>query len=153
MVGTYTASGFEPSVAQPPFPLQEFLPLHPLSLALHPPWPLQSFFPLQECLSPSAAKDTLLKEVLPGCNAAPVTFAVTPAAAGTGVADSLAAVPLSKPVIAAVNIRDFVEVFIFVLLIAIHPIPDGQVGGCGRIPNRPLICTCEVPRNPLLIPE
>lgn len=40
----------DPSVAQPPLPLQLFLPLQPLSLDLHPPWPLQSFLPLQECL-------------------------------------------------------------------------------------------------------
>src|SRR3954467_8547208 len=40
----------EPSVAQPPLPLQLFLPLQPLSLDLQPPWPLQSFLPLQECL-------------------------------------------------------------------------------------------------------
>ena len=35
----------EPSVAQPPLPLQEFLPLQPLSLALQPPLPLQEFWP------------------------------------------------------------------------------------------------------------
>jgi len=39
------------SVAQPPFPLQLFLPLQPLSLLLQPPCPLQSFLPLQECLA------------------------------------------------------------------------------------------------------
>ena len=44
----------EPSVAQPPLPLQLFLPLQPLSLLLQPPWPLQSFLPLQECLAVSA---------------------------------------------------------------------------------------------------
>ena len=43
--------GFEPSVAQPPLPLQEFLPLQPLSLDLHPPLPLQEFWPLQACFS------------------------------------------------------------------------------------------------------
>src|SRR5579871_4156309 len=41
----------EPSVAQPPLPLQLFLALQPLSLLLQPPWPLQSFFPLQECFA------------------------------------------------------------------------------------------------------
>src|SRR6202035_187362 len=41
----------EPSVAQPPLPLQEFLPLQPLSLDLHPPLPLQEFWPLQACFS------------------------------------------------------------------------------------------------------
>src|SRR5258707_14616292 len=39
--------GILPSVAQPPFPLQEFLPLQPLSPDLQPPWPLQAFMPLQ----------------------------------------------------------------------------------------------------------
>lgn len=38
-------------VLQPPLPLQEFLPLQPLSLDAHPPWPLQEFWPLQACLS------------------------------------------------------------------------------------------------------
>jgi hypothetical protein len=39
--------GLLPSVAQPPLPLQEFLPLQPASLVLQPPWPLQAFCPLQ----------------------------------------------------------------------------------------------------------
>jgi hypothetical protein len=38
-------------VAQPPLPLQEFLPLQPLSLVLQPPLPLQEFCPLQACFS------------------------------------------------------------------------------------------------------
>src|ERR1700723_371899 len=46
-----SAGGFEPSVAQPPLPLHEFLPLQPLSLALQPPLPLQEFWPLQACFS------------------------------------------------------------------------------------------------------
>jgi hypothetical protein len=50
--GAYWLSGIlEPSVAQPPLPLQEFLPLQPLSLALHPPLPLHEFWPLQACFS------------------------------------------------------------------------------------------------------
>jgi len=44
-----------PSVAQPPLPLQEFLPLQPASLVLQPPWPLQSFWPLHACLPFSAS--------------------------------------------------------------------------------------------------
>src|SRR5216683_6461499 len=49
----------EPSVAQPPFPLQEFLPLQPLSLVLQPPLPLQEFLPSQACFSfLSAAVET-----------------------------------------------------------------------------------------------
>ena len=39
-----------PLVLQPPLPLQEFLPLQPLSPVLQPPTPLQSFLPLQSCL-------------------------------------------------------------------------------------------------------
>src|SRR6516162_997541 len=42
--------GLLPSVAQPPFPLQEFLVLQPLSPVLQPPCPLHSFWPLQPCL-------------------------------------------------------------------------------------------------------
>lgn len=50
--GSYlSAGGLEPSVAQPPLPLQEFLPLQPLSLALQPPLPLHEFWPLQACFS------------------------------------------------------------------------------------------------------
>jgi hypothetical protein len=45
----------EPSVAQPPLPLQEFLPLQPLSLELQPPLPLQEFKPLQACFSTLSA--------------------------------------------------------------------------------------------------
>src|SRR5260370_28217842 len=47
----YAAGGLEPSVLQPPLPLQEFLPLQPLSPALQPPLPLQEFWPLQACFS------------------------------------------------------------------------------------------------------
>ena len=49
--GLGDGEGLLPSVAQPPFPLQEFFPLQPLSLALQPPLPLQEFLPSQECLS------------------------------------------------------------------------------------------------------
>src|SRR5260370_22356627 len=50
--GFFSSAGIlEPSVAQPPLPLQEFLPLQPLSLALQPPLPLQEFWPLQACFS------------------------------------------------------------------------------------------------------
>ncbi len=40
-----------PSVAHPPLPLQEFLPLQPLSPVLHPPLPLQAFLPEQAFVS------------------------------------------------------------------------------------------------------
>ncbi len=45
-----SAAGLLPSVAQPPLPLQEFLPLQPLSPVLQPPLPLQEFKPLQAVL-------------------------------------------------------------------------------------------------------
>src|SRR4029077_13500164 len=47
----FSAGILLPSVAQPPLPLQEFLPLQPLSLDLQPPLPLQEFWPLQACFS------------------------------------------------------------------------------------------------------
>jgi hypothetical protein len=50
-VSGHSAGGLEPSVAQPPLPLQEFLPLQPLSLDLQPPLPLHEFWPLQACFS------------------------------------------------------------------------------------------------------
>ena len=50
--GFFSSVGIlEPSVAQPPLPLQEFFPLQPLSLDLQPPLPLQEFWPLQACFS------------------------------------------------------------------------------------------------------
>jgi len=49
--GAFSSGILDPSVAQPPLPLQEFLPLQPLSLALQPPLPLQEFWPLQACFS------------------------------------------------------------------------------------------------------
>jgi hypothetical protein len=36
---------------QPPLPLQEFLPLQPMSPVWQPPWLLQLFRPLQSCLA------------------------------------------------------------------------------------------------------
>src|SRR5580704_11115026 len=49
--GFFSSGILEPSVAQPPLPLQLFLPLQPLSLLLQPPLPLQEFWPLQACFS------------------------------------------------------------------------------------------------------
>src|SRR5260370_8487017 len=51
LTSNYSAGGLEPSVAQPPLPLQEFLPWQPLSPALQPPLPLQELWPLQACFS------------------------------------------------------------------------------------------------------
>src|ERR1700756_3022230 len=47
----YFGDGLLPSVAQPPLPLQEFLPLQPLSPVLQPPLPLQEFLPAHSCFS------------------------------------------------------------------------------------------------------
>src|SRR5580698_7424437 len=98
------SEGFDPSVAQPPLPLQLFLPLQPLSLALQPPLPLQSFLPLQACLSgaswptmrmPAETALTLLwpEPLLTGCAAAMV--------------------PPTRPVSVALSRSAFREVFIF----------------------------------------
>ena len=91
-----------PSVAQPPLPLQEFLPLQPLSLDLHPPLPLQEFWPLQACFSFfdfvvlfEASSCAALAEALPA----------------RFDALTVAAEPASKPAIAAPvsrNLFDFV---------------------------------------------
>src|SRR5580698_11297811 len=82
----------EPSVAQPPLPLQLFLPLQPLSLLLQPPWPLQSFLPLQECLLVSWWSEALLNDALP---------ALSTGLPAWEVAACIVAAPLSKPVTAA----------------------------------------------------
>src|SRR5437016_2206399 len=68
----------EPSVAQPPLPLQEFWPLQPLSPVLQPPLPLQEFWPLQACLSSSKAHFTSLLLLVPFTTEA-LRVAVVPA--------------------------------------------------------------------------
>src|SRR5581483_2551734 len=55
----------EPSVAQPPLPLQEFLPLQPLSLDLQPPLPLHEFSPLQACFSTGWSAACPATELMP----------------------------------------------------------------------------------------
>src|SRR5260370_14535961 len=82
-VPDYAAGGLEPSVAQPPLPLHEFLPLQPLSLALQPPLPLQEFWPLQPCfsvlsLSLSFLSLTALIPALPCPNVSACSLAVVP---------------------------------------------------------------------------
>src|SRR6516164_3361048 len=61
----FSSGILEPSVAQPPLPLQEFLPLQPLSLLLQPPLPLQEFWPLQACFSFTFLSAFLSLSVLP----------------------------------------------------------------------------------------
>src|SRR5579863_1812704 len=89
---------FDPSVAQPPLPLQEFLPLQPLSPELQPPLPLHELRPLQPCFS------TLSSAACPamGLRAGLLVFAAVAARA---------AVPPSKPVKAAVSTTEFFESF------------------------------------------
>src|SRR5258706_15229791 len=94
----------EPSVAQPPFPLQEFLPLHPLSLVLQPPLPLQEFLPSQACFSFSAFR------VVEGWPAPAETVGLE--LPGRGAAFKPAIVPPSKPVKAAVSTRELFGIFI-----------------------------------------
>jgi hypothetical protein len=53
-------------VLQPPLPLQEFLPLQPLSPVLQPPWPLQEFMPLQSCLAMDMSVEEALVVLIPG---------------------------------------------------------------------------------------
>src|SRR3954468_19126476 len=97
----------EPSVAQPPLPLQLFLPLQPLSLDLQPPLPLQSFLPAQECLSflslSALASSTLL-----------LVLALAEVVPSFVLGVCAAAEPANRPVIAALNRRAFIEV-LFIL--------------------------------------
>src|SRR5689334_22681945 len=46
------STGLPSLVAQPPLPLQVFLPAQPASPVLQPPLPLQEFLPAQSCVSP-----------------------------------------------------------------------------------------------------
>src|ERR1700740_2476461 len=96
----------EPSVAQPPLPLQLFLPEQPLSPLLQPPWPLQSFWPLQECFVVDWCIVDVPNDALP-------TF-VTGLVALV-VAACIVAAPLIKPDTAAATNRDFIECFILVI--------------------------------------
>src|SRR5258707_14721348 len=84
-------SFFSSGLLHPPWPLQVFLPLQPLSPVLQPPWPLQVFLPLQSCfpfswssrlmaLTPRA--DFLIEVSLPPL---------------TGSVEARAAVPSSRP--------------------------------------------------------
>ena len=106
----------EPSVAQPPFPLQEFFPLQPLSPVLQPPWPLQSFLPLQLCLAVSAKEAAVVASfpivLLLAVTAVAVEAVTVLAADVTGAAFNLAVVPPTRPVTAAVNINFLKFLFI-----------------------------------------
>src|SRR5271156_4546975 len=104
----YAKCGLEPSVAHPPLPLQLFLPLQPLSLALQPPWPLQSFLPLQECLDLSSVWEEMSRTpALLFC----VTLVLLLESVGAVCAWTRVVVPLSKPVTAAVRTSALTEFF------------------------------------------
>src|SRR5277367_5088911 len=93
----YLAGGLEPSVAQAPFPLQEFLPN---SFLDPPPLPLHEFNPLQACFSIS-----FLSELSAACSAAESDEP------DAGAAFKRAIVPPSKPVKAAASTREFLLSF------------------------------------------
>jgi hypothetical protein len=88
-----------PSVAQPPLPLQLFLPLQPLSPLLQPPLPLQEFWPLQACFS-----GVFLSVFWSWLVAAKEAFAVV----STVEARTAAPVPASRPATAALVMRALV---------------------------------------------
>src|ERR1700723_1139014 len=95
------------SVAQPPLPLQEFLPLQPLSPVLQPPLPLQEFCPEQPCFSTFLSA----KDVPADCPAR--DFAeVTPTGELPGTTTPgfrRVIVPPRRPVKAAVNTKELFE--------------------------------------------
>jgi hypothetical protein len=80
------------SVAQPPLPLHEFLPLQSLSAVLQPPWPLQAFMPLQECFAIMAVSPEVPGELI---------VELVPAELSLLQPVVIAAAPATKPVIAA----------------------------------------------------
>jgi len=90
-------------VAQPPFPLQEFFPLQPLSLVLQPPWPLQEFLPWQEFLSVAFCAVSL------DC---PYAAKAVPECPVAGAAFTRLIVPPRSPVRAAVSTTECLEAFI-----------------------------------------
>src|SRR5947199_10323546 len=94
--------GWALSVEQPPLPLQEFLPLQPLSLALQPPLPLQLFWPLQECFS-----FAFLSALASSCAVVAEAFPEKPEAL------MVALVPASKPATAAPVRRYLFDFVIF----------------------------------------
>src|ERR1700733_4695261 len=94
----YLVGGLEPSVAQAPFPLQEFLPN---SFFDPPPLPLHEFNPLQACFSIS-----FLSELSAACSTAEGEERVA------GDAFLRAIEPPSKTAKAAASTREFLLIFI-----------------------------------------
>jgi hypothetical protein len=98
----------EPSVAQPPLPLQEFLPLQPLSLVLQPPLPLQEFCPLQACFSFFACQ--MVPDDCPASELLEESL-WPPELEETVLAFRRVIVPPSRPVNAAVSTKELLETF------------------------------------------
>src|SRR6185436_4072870 len=72
LVGAFVLGGAT-GTAQPPLPLQEFLPAHPLSPVLQPPSPFHPFWPPQPCLASAEAQPPLpLQVFLPAQPLSPV---------------------------------------------------------------------------------
>src|ERR1039457_1086640 len=105
----------EPSVAQPPLPLQEFFPLQPASLVLQPPLPLQEFFPAQACFS---AVDFF--------EALPVDFWLLSVGLMPllGAATSRVMVPPIRPAKAAVANTDLFDTFMLFPLLVLEWLPN-----------------------------
>src|ERR1700760_2297229 len=81
MTNSYLAwAGLPSLVAQPPLPLQEFLPAQPLSPVLQPPLPLQEFLPAQSWVSPffSSARTPAVGAPLLAAVVAALSWAVRP---------------------------------------------------------------------------
>src|SRR6267143_1891141 len=97
-------AGLPPSVAQPPLPLQEFLPLQVLSAVAQPPLPLHEFLPLQACLSPASVLSLSPISETPAFELVWTACAVT------------ANEPLIKPAIAAPAIITFLVMWPFFFL-------------------------------------
>ena len=91
-------------MAQPPLPLQEFLPLQPLSPLLQPPLPLQEFLPLQACFSTSAKP-----AACPGKAGAVDMLEPLPL---TGAALTRFMVPPNRPANAAVRTNELFDILV-----------------------------------------
>src|SRR5579859_663568 len=113
-VGKNYLDFLEPSVAQAPCPLQEFLPNSSLD---PPPLPLQEFKPLQACFSIFFLSSELSANSPAECDEL-----------DAGAALKRAMVPPSKPVKAAASTREFLLIFmlLFLLLCLVSDVIGGS---------------------------
>ena len=132
----------EPSVAQPPLPLQEFLPLQPASLVLQPPLPLQEFCPLQACFSFFACQ--IVEEDCPASELLETLWPVE--LEETVLAFRRVIVPPNSPVNAAVSTKEPLETFMIVYspsLVGYSRHPSKFSDARGKAPNAPLVGSLE----------